>query len=84
MILTFFTKKNKFATSAKNWLHHKYQHVRLLKVPKQAWSVLSVQTAKIFEKKYFLKKNEKKKKNFDLVLLKNLFFLFFYFSQDDS
>ena len=41
---------------------------------------LSVQTAEIFEKNYLLKKNEKKwKKNFDLDLLKNLFFLFFYF-----
>ena len=41
---------------------------------------LSVQTAKIFEKNYLLKKNEKKmKKNFDLDLLKNWFFLFFYF-----
>ena len=41
---------------------------------------LSVQTAKIFEKNDLHKKNEKKwKKNFDPVLLKNLFFLFFYF-----
>ena len=38
---------------------------------------LSVQTAKIFEKNHFARKNEKKrKKNFDLVLLKNHILLF--------
>ena len=41
---------------------------------------LSVQTAKIFEKKHLVKKNEKKwKKNFDLVLLKNHILLFNFF-----